>query len=161
MRTVRYTVRGEPNRNGIYHGAHCGKESGSVFVVSAHWRTEDAEVRPLDDLQGKKLLPTCGSRLFDIHATDLEGNAPPRIERRIGSAPCLGRRAGPWGNAEAMALSAQRRDHIRRNTTLRLFAGISVITGAEKPTDCAIAETASRSRRPQFGSRSLRLWSKA
>jgi hypothetical protein len=26
-------------------------------------------------------------------------------------------------------------DHIRRNTTLRLFAGISVITGAENPSD--------------------------
>jgi transposase len=57
--------------------------------------------------------------------------------------------------------SAQRHDHIRRNTTLRLFAGISVITGAENPTDCAIAATASRSRRPQVGLRSRRLRSNA
>jgi hypothetical protein len=48
-------------------------------------------------------------------------------------------------------------DHIRRNTTLRLFAGISVISGAENPTDCFIAATASRSRRLQRGLRSRRL----
>jgi hypothetical protein len=30
----------------------------------------------------------------------------------------------------------RRHDHTRRNTTLRLFAGISVITGAENPLDC-------------------------
>src|SRR5208283_3533826 len=52
-------------------------------------------------------------------------------------------------------------DHIRRNTTLRLFAGISVIIGTENPTDCAIAATASRSRRPQVGLRSRRLLSNA
>src|SRR5271165_5351092 len=45
---------------------------------------------------------------------------------------------------------------LRWSTTLRLFAGISVIVGAENPTDCAIAATASRSRRPQVGSRSRR-----
>ena len=49
--------------------------------------------------------------------------------------------------------SAHRDDHIRRNTTLRLLAGISVITGAENPTDCAVAATASRSRRPHVGLR--------
>jgi hypothetical protein len=58
-------------------------------------------------------------------------------------------------------MSAQRHDHTRRNTTLRLFAGISVITGAENPTDCAIAATASRCRRPRFGLRSRRLRSNA
>jgi hypothetical protein len=47
--------------------------------------------------------------------------------------------------------SVQRHDQIRWNTTLRLFAGISVITGAENPTDCATAATASRSRRPSSG----------
>jgi hypothetical protein len=62
-----------------------------------------------------------------------------------------GHRAAPLGSL----------DHIRRNTTLRLLAGISVITGAENPTDCAIAATASRSRRPQRGLRSRRLRSNA
>jgi hypothetical protein len=52
----------------------------------------------------------------------------------------------------ARASSTHRHHHIRRNTTLRLFAGISVIAGSEKPADCAIATTASRSRRPQVGS---------
>jgi hypothetical protein len=52
-------------------------------------------------------------------------------------------------------------DQIRRNTTLRLFAGISVIVGTENPTDCATAATASRSRRPQVGSRSRRFRSNA
>jgi hypothetical protein len=32
-------------------------------------------------------------------------------------------------------------DHIRRNTTLRLFPGISVTTGAKNPTDCALKAT--------------------
>jgi hypothetical protein len=45
-------------------------------------------------------------------------------------------------------------DHIRRNTTLRLFPGISVTTGAKNPTDCALKATASRSRRPRAGLRS-------
>ena len=39
--------------------------------------------------------------------------------------------------SRASASSARPHDHSRRNTTLRLFAGISVITGAENPTDCA------------------------
>src|SRR5208337_3017239 len=41
------------------------------------------------------------------------------------------------------------------------YAGISVIVGAENPTDCAIAATASRSRRAQVGLRSRRLRSNA
>ena len=63
----------------------------------------------------------------------------------------------PWAaSARSMFLS-----YIRRNTTLRLFAGISVTTGAENPTDCAIAATTSRCRSPQFGLRSRRLRSNA
>jgi hypothetical protein len=50
---------------------------------------------------------------------------------------------------------------MRRNTTLRLFADISVIVGTENPMDCAIAATASRSRSPQVGLRSRRFWSNA
>ena len=58
--------------------------------------------------------------------------------------------------------STQRYDRgLVRNTTLRLSAGISVMTGAENPTVCAIAPTASRSRRPQFGLRLRRFWSNA
>jgi hypothetical protein len=57
--------------------------------------------------------------------------------------------------------SGLRLGQIRRNTTLRLFAGISMIVGIENPTDCAAAVTASRSRRPQVGSRSRRLLSNA
>jgi hypothetical protein len=45
------------------------------------------------------------------------------------------------GGSSLVGSSAQRPDHIRRNTTLRLFAGISVKTGAENPTDCASAAT--------------------
>ena len=37
--------------------------------------------------------------------------------------------------------STQRYDQTRRNTTLRLFAGISVTTGTANPTDCAVAAT--------------------
>jgi hypothetical protein len=51
-------------------------------------------------------------------------------------------------SGRSLAGRQRRHDHIRRNTTLRLFACISVITGAENPADCAIAATASRSRRP-------------
>jgi len=36
--------------------------------------------------------------------------------------------------------------HIRRNTTLRLFADISVTGGTENPTNCAIVTMSSRSR---------------
>jgi hypothetical protein len=73
---------------------------------------------------------------------------------------CMSHRAAPLGSVEAMA-SVHRHDHVLRNTMLRLFAGISVITGAENPADCAIAATASRSRRPQVGVRSQRLRSNA
>src|SRR5271165_3620020 len=59
------------------------------------------------------------------------------------------------------AVEDLRLDQRRRNTTLRLFAGISATIGTENPTDCAIAATASRSRRPQAGLRSRRLWSNA
>ena len=45
----------------------------------------------------------------------------------------------------------RRHDHTRRNTTLRLFAGISVTTGAENPTDCAIAATARGLADPRSG----------
>jgi hypothetical protein len=70
---VRYTVRGEPYRYGICHCADCRKESGSVLVVYAHWRTEDADVTGIvTTYKGRSFCPTCGSRLFDIHAADLE-----------------------------------------------------------------------------------------
>ena len=64
-------------------------------------------------------------------------------------------------SGRSLAGSVGRHDHTRRNTMLRLFAGISVITGAENPTDRANAATASRSRRPQVELRSRRLRSKA
>ena len=53
----------------------------------------------------------------------------------------------------------QRHDHIRRNTMLRLIAGISVMAGTENPKDCAVAATASRSRRPELWGNSRRLQS--
>src|ERR1700722_2315539 len=53
------------------------------------------------------------------------------------------------------------RAHIRRNTTLRLFAGISVTVGTENPMDGAIAQKTSTSRRPQVGLRSRRFRSNA
>jgi hypothetical protein len=62
------------------------------------------------------------------------------LDEALALIDCMGHRAAPLGNGEAMASSAQRHDHIRWNTMLRLFAGISVITGAENPTDCAIAK---------------------
>ena len=83
------------------------------------------------------------------------------LDEALAPTDCMDHRAASLGDGEAMASSVQRHDHIRRNTTLKLFAGISVITGAENPADCAIAATASRSRRPQFGLRSRRLRSNA
>src|SRR5271166_1757758 len=68
---------------------------------------------------------------------------------------------GGSGRSFACGSSAHHLYQIRWNTTLRLFAGISVIVGTENPTDCAIAATASRSRRPQVELRSRRLRSNA
>jgi hypothetical protein len=70
---VRYTVRGEPYRYGVCHCADCRKESGSVFVVYAHWRLKDAEITgTVITYKGRSFCPTCGSRLFDLHDTDIE-----------------------------------------------------------------------------------------
>jgi hypothetical protein len=71
--SVRCTVRGKPYRYGICHCVDCRKESGSVFVVYAHWRTEDAEVTgSVRTYKGRSFCPECGSRLFNMHAADLE-----------------------------------------------------------------------------------------
>lgn len=70
---VRYVVRGEPYRYGICHCADCRKESGSVFVVYAHWRLEDAEVTgSVETYKGRSFCPICGSRLFNLHSVDIE-----------------------------------------------------------------------------------------
>ena len=70
---VRYTARGEPYRYGICHCADCRKESGSVFVVYAHWRIEDIEVNgKVSTYKGRSFCPTCGSRLFNMHESDIE-----------------------------------------------------------------------------------------
>jgi hypothetical protein len=70
---VRYLLRGEPYRYGICHCADCRKESGGVFVVYAHWRRDDAEVSgPFKTYKGRSFCATCGSRLFNLHADDIE-----------------------------------------------------------------------------------------
>ena len=70
---VRYAVRGEPYRYGICHCADCRKESGSIFVVYAHWRLKEAEVSgSVNTYKGRSFCPICGSRLFELHATDIE-----------------------------------------------------------------------------------------
>jgi hypothetical protein len=70
---VRYTVRGEPYRYGICHCADCRKESGSVFVVYAHWRNDQAEVTgDFATFAGRSFCPVCGSRLFSRHEADIE-----------------------------------------------------------------------------------------
>jgi hypothetical protein len=70
---VRYRLRGKPYRHGICHCADCRKESGSVFVAYAHWKIEDTEVTgSVSTFKGRSFCPTCGSRLFNIHMTDLE-----------------------------------------------------------------------------------------
>jgi hypothetical protein len=70
---VRYAVRGEPYRYGICHCADCRKESGSVFVVYAHWRRDDIDVTgEFKTYKGRSFCGICGSRLFDVHANDIE-----------------------------------------------------------------------------------------
>ena len=70
---VRYTLRGEPYRTGICHCADCRKESGGLFVAYAHWRRNEAEITgAFSTYKGRSFCPTCGSRLFDLHATDIE-----------------------------------------------------------------------------------------
>jgi hypothetical protein len=71
--SVRYTVVGEPYRFGICHCTSCRKESGSVFVAYAHWKTENWEVSgAYSTYAGRSFCPTCGSRLFDVHEHDIE-----------------------------------------------------------------------------------------
>jgi hypothetical protein len=70
---VRYAVHGEPYRYGVCHCADCRKESGSVFVVYAHWRREEAEVTgEVCTFRGRSFCPICGSRLFNLHEADIE-----------------------------------------------------------------------------------------
>jgi hypothetical protein len=122
-----------PPHAGSYPSDYRGCVSWYALLASHHRRRESVTVDGAFERGNQLLL-----RLVSSHAADLG------FER-----------------GRSLASSVHRHDHIRRNTTLRLFAGISVITGAENPTDCAIAATASRSRRPQFGSRSRRLRSNA
>jgi hypothetical protein len=82
--------------------------------------------------------PTAFWRSPPVHRGDLEGKR--RVEAVC--SPCDSRsRPGSVPFALLWLLSAHRvagttTGSPRRNTTLRLFAGIPVITGAENPTDC-------------------------
>lgn len=70
---VRFSVRGEPYRYGICHCADCRKESGSIFVVYAHWPLKDAEIEgDVTTYKGRSFCPRCGSRLFNLHERDIE-----------------------------------------------------------------------------------------
>jgi hypothetical protein len=70
---VRYALRGEPFRFGLCHCAECRKESGSIVVAYAQWRREDAEVAgAFSTYKGRSFCPACGSRLFNLHADDIE-----------------------------------------------------------------------------------------
>jgi hypothetical protein len=70
---VRYTVRGEPYAIGRCHCADCRKESGSAFTVYAHWPIEAFERRgEVSTYAGRSFCPRCGSRLFNLHRSDVE-----------------------------------------------------------------------------------------
>ena len=73
--SVRCRLRGGPYKYGICHCADYRKESGSVFVVYAHWLAEDAEVTGwVTTFKGRSFLRNCGSRLFDLPALRRESN---------------------------------------------------------------------------------------
>ena len=70
---VRNALKGEPFRFGECYCTSCRKESGSVFVGYAQWRIEDSEVSgKFSSYAGRSFCPLCGSRLFDLHAHDIE-----------------------------------------------------------------------------------------
>jgi hypothetical protein len=70
---VRYRLEGEPFLVGTCHCADCRKESGSVLVAYAKWPIDrfsfTGNVRTQS---GRSFCPECGSRLFNLHADDVE-----------------------------------------------------------------------------------------
>lgn len=72
-RSVRFELSGEPFLIGVCHCTTCRKESGSVFTTYAKWRLDQFSVRgPYRTYQSKSFCPTCGSRLFNLHAENVE-----------------------------------------------------------------------------------------
>jgi len=70
---VRYTLVGEPFLVGTCHCATCRKESGSVLVAYAKWPLADFRYSGrIVTHSGRSFCPECGSRLFNLHDTDVE-----------------------------------------------------------------------------------------
>jgi hypothetical protein len=70
---VCYQLFGEPFLADVCHCTKCRKESGSMFTAYAKWPIRsfslDGETRTYE---GRSFCPTCGSRLFNLHADDVE-----------------------------------------------------------------------------------------
>ncbi|HEV7718878.1 MAG TPA: GFA family protein [Arsenicitalea sp.] len=70
---LRYRLEGEPFLTGICHCTNCRKESGSVFTAYAKWPIEAFALQgEFSTFEGRSFCPNCGSRLFNIHETDVE-----------------------------------------------------------------------------------------
>ena len=84
---VRFELEGEPFLIGVCHCADCRKESGSAFTFYAKWpRTAFRVTGETRRYAGRDFCPTCGARLFNLHADDVElrvgslDEAPPTID---------------------------------------------------------------------------------
>jgi hypothetical protein len=70
---IRYTLEGEPFLTGLCHCLDCRKESGSMFTFYAKWPLESFNVSgQIETFKGRSFCPRCGSRLFNLHADDVE-----------------------------------------------------------------------------------------
>ena len=70
---VRYSLDGEPFLTGVCHCADCRKESGSAFTFYGKWPIDAFRCSgQLKTSHGRSFCPDCGSRLFNLHETDVE-----------------------------------------------------------------------------------------
>ena len=70
---VRFELEGAPFLIGVCHCADCRKESGSAFTLYAKWPLSAFRVTGETRLYaGRSFCPVCGSRLFNLHAEDVE-----------------------------------------------------------------------------------------
>jgi len=70
---VRYSLEGEPFLVGVCHCQTCRKESGSMFTAYAKWPIAAFTFTGmLKTVAGRSFCPDCGSRLFNLHAGDVE-----------------------------------------------------------------------------------------
>ena len=70
---IRYELDGAPFLVGVCHCADCRKESGSAFTLYAKWPLDAFRVSGVTRTHaGRSFCPTCGSRLYNLHASDVE-----------------------------------------------------------------------------------------